>query len=61
MTPAGGIVTGVVVILAVQFLTPYFIFIPQASLAAVIICACGDMIDFMMVKSIWRTKSKSTV
>lgn len=38
-SPLGGLITGVIVILALRFLTPYFFYIPKASLAAVIVCA----------------------
>lgn len=43
-TPAAGIFTGAVVLLATYFLTGVFFFIPNASLAAVIIHAVGDLI-----------------
>lgn len=44
---------GALVLLALAFLTPLFYFIPDAALAAVIIMAVTDMIDFSMVKHIW--------
>jgi len=43
-TPAAGIFTGLVVLLATYFLTGIFFFIPSASLAAVIIHAVGDLV-----------------
>lgn len=43
-TPAAGIFTGLVVLLATYFLTGIFFYIPSASLAAVIIHAVGDLI-----------------
>lgn len=43
-TPAAGIITGVVVLLATYLLTSVFFYIPSASLAAVIIHAVGDLI-----------------
>ncbi|KAH8153462.1 uncharacterized protein LAJ45_02275 [Morchella importuna] len=42
-TPAAGIITGLVVILALYALTDAFYFIPMAGLAAVIIHAVGDL------------------
>ena len=36
-----------------------FYFIPQAALAGVIIMAVMDMVDFQLVKTLWRVKSKS--
>jgi sodium-independent sulfate anion transporter 11 len=43
-TPAAGIITGLVVLLATYLLTAVFFYIPLASLAAVIIHAVGDLI-----------------
>ncbi|XP_067006356.1 sodium-independent sulfate anion transporter [Anabrus simplex] len=55
-TTFGGIYTGVIVILSLHLFTPYFTFIPKASLAAVIIAAVVFMVEFHVVKPIWRTK-----
>ncbi|XP_066582093.1 sodium-independent sulfate anion transporter [Prorops nasuta] len=55
-TPMGGIYTGVIVILALLFLTPYFSFIPRATLAAIIIAAVIFMVEVKVVKPMWRTK-----
>ncbi|XP_053473160.1 sodium-independent sulfate anion transporter [Ictalurus furcatus] len=55
-TPAGGIVTAVLVILSLTFLMPLFSFIPKASLAAVIICAVAPMIEFSVPPRIWRVR-----
>ncbi|XDV22614.1 hypothetical protein PO909_027477 [Leuciscus waleckii] len=55
-TPAGGIVTGVIVLLSLAFLMPLFFFIPKASLAAVIICAVSPMMDFRVPVQLWRVK-----
>lgn len=52
-------VAGLIVILSLQFFTPYFYYIPKASLAAVIIAAVVFMVEFHVVKPMWRTKSKS--
>ena len=43
-TPAAGIVTGVVVLLATYLLTAVFFYIPSAALSAVIMHAVGDLI-----------------
>lgn len=43
-TPAAGIVTGAVVLIATYLLTAVFFYIPSATLAAVIIHAVGDLI-----------------
>lgn len=43
-TPAAGVVSGIVVLLATYLLTAVFFYIPSAALAAVIIHAVGDLI-----------------
>ncbi|KAK7067954.1 hypothetical protein SK128_001813 [Halocaridina rubra] len=55
-TPAGGIITGIMVLLALSFLTPAFYYIPKATLAAVIICAVLHMLDYEIIRPMWRTK-----
>ncbi|XP_017538714.1 sodium-independent sulfate anion transporter [Pygocentrus nattereri] len=55
-TPAGGIFTGLVVLLSLAFLMPLFSYIPKASLAAVIICAVAPTFDFRVVRQIWRVR-----
>lgn len=49
------------VLLALSFLTPYFAFIPKTSLAAVIICAVIFMIEYEVVKPMWRSNRKDLV
>jgi len=55
-TPAGGLVTAGVVLTALAVLTPYARYIPDASLAAVIMMAVVDMIDFSLLWRLWRVK-----
>lgn len=43
-TPVAGVITGIVVLLAIYALPPVFYYIPNASLSAVIIHAVGDLI-----------------
>lgn len=57
-TPMGGLYTGILVISALLFLTPYFYFIPKATLAAVIIAAVIFMVEVKVVKPMWRSKSE---
>lgn len=57
-TPAGAIWTGALVLLALGVLTPYFQYIPQASLAAVIIVAVILMVDYEIVPKLFKVKSK---
>ncbi|XP_047504545.1 sodium-independent sulfate anion transporter-like isoform X1 [Pieris napi] len=60
-TPAGGVYTGVLVLLALQYFTPYFYYIPKASLAAVIIAAVVFMMELHVFKPIWRTKKMDII
>uniref|UniRef100_A0A1Y1MPJ6 SLC26A/SulP transporter domain-containing protein n=1 Tax=Photinus pyralis TaxID=7054 RepID=A0A1Y1MPJ6_PHOPY len=60
-TQLGGLYTGILVILALSFLTPYFAFIPKSSLAAVIICAVIFMIEYEIVKPMWRSNKKDII
>ncbi|XP_075231067.1 sodium-independent sulfate anion transporter-like [Lycorma delicatula] len=60
-TTFGGIYTGIIVILSLQFFTPCFYYIPKASLAAVIIAAVVFMVEFHVVKPIWRTNKMDLI
>ncbi|XP_036124515.1 sodium-independent sulfate anion transporter [Molossus molossus] len=55
-TPAGGLVTGVLVLLALAYLTSLFYYIPKAALAAVIITAVAPLFDTKIVRALWRVK-----
>lgn len=54
-TTIGGVYSGIIVILSLQFFTPLFYYIPKASLAAVIIAAVVFMVEFHVLKPIWKT------
>ncbi|XP_013143122.1 PREDICTED: sodium-independent sulfate anion transporter-like [Papilio polytes] len=54
-TPAAGFYTGIIVLLTLALLTPYFYFIPRAALSAVIICAVLHMVDIAIIKKLWAT------
>jgi len=43
--------------MSLLFLTPLFNYIPDASLAAVIISAVYDLIDFTLLAKLWRVNS----
>jgi len=60
-TPMGGLYTGVMILLALGALTPYFFFIPKASLAAVIICAVIFMVEYEVIKPMWKASRKDLV
>ncbi|KAG7154032.1 Sodium-independent sulfate anion transporter-like 2 [Homarus americanus] len=55
-TPAGGLVTGVMVLLSLAFLTPGFTYIPKATLASVIITAVVHLLDYEILRPLWRSK-----
>ncbi|KAK3091412.1 hypothetical protein FSP39_019726 [Pinctada imbricata] len=53
-TPASGIFTGALILLALYVLTPLFYYIPKAALSAVIISAVIQMVDYKIVMTLWR-------
>ncbi|NXT18862.1 S2611 protein, partial [Syrrhaptes paradoxus] len=55
-TPAGGLVTGALVLLSLAYLTSLFCYIPKAALAAVIIAAVVPMFDAGIFRTLWRVK-----
>lgn len=52
-TPLASIITASIVALTVMFLTPLFYFLPQASLAAIIVMAVSNLFDFGTLKRLW--------
>ncbi|XP_045772056.1 sodium-independent sulfate anion transporter-like isoform X1 [Maniola jurtina] len=60
-TQLGSIFTGILVLLSLSLLTPYFYYIPKASLAAVVICAVIFMIEYEVVKPMWRSRRADLV
>lgn len=54
-TPMSGIFTGCIVILALSTLAPYFKYLPNASLSAIIFTAVIFMVHYQDVPLIWRT------
>jgi solute carrier family 26 (sodium-independent sulfate anion transporter), member 11 len=54
------LLSGILVLVSLQYFTPYFYFIPKTSLAAVIIAAIIFMVEFQVVKPMWKTKSEFT-
>nr|XP_023412597.1 sodium-independent sulfate anion transporter isoform X3 [Loxodonta africana] len=55
-TPAGGLVTGVLVLLSLDYLTSLFYYIPKSALAAVIIMAVAPLFDIKIFRTLWRVK-----
>ncbi|XP_072168099.1 sodium-independent sulfate anion transporter-like [Diadema setosum] len=60
-TPAAGVVTGSVVLLALAYLTPLFRLIPEASLGAVIIVALIKLIQLPIMKKLWTIRKLDLV
>ncbi|XP_012263281.2 sodium-independent sulfate anion transporter-like isoform X2 [Athalia rosae] len=60
-TPLGGLYTGILVILALSLLTPYFYYIPRATLSSVIICAVIFMVDIDVIMPIWRSSKRDLI
>ncbi|EPS38873.1 hypothetical protein H072_7395 [Dactylellina haptotyla CBS 200.50] len=61
-TPIAGVITGIIVLLAIYLLTAVFFYIPNASLAAVIIHAVGDLITPPnVVYRFWRVSPLEVV
>ncbi|XP_067937995.1 sodium-independent sulfate anion transporter-like [Watersipora subatra] len=60
-TPVGGVWTGALVILSIIVLTPYFAFIPESALAAVIIAAVIQMVEYEAVISLWKVKKMDLI
>ncbi|KAL4132116.1 hypothetical protein QTP88_009327 [Uroleucon formosanum] len=55
-TPMGSLYSGILVVIALLFCTPYFYYIPKAALAAIIIAAVIFMVEIRVVKPIYRSK-----
>lgn len=52
--------TGTLILLVIKFLTPYFYYIPTATLASVLICAVVFMIDVKTMWLLWKGNSECT-
>lgn len=55
-TQGGGLITGVVVLLALAYLTSTFAYIPKTTLAAVVITAMIYLFDYEAIIYFWNTK-----
>ncbi|ETN67981.1 sulfate transporter [Anopheles darlingi] len=53
-TPLSGFYSALLCLLALGILTPYFFYIPRATLAAVLIAAVTPMLDPSIVAKLWR-------
>ncbi|XP_037952180.1 sodium-independent sulfate anion transporter [Teleopsis dalmanni] len=60
-TQLSNLYTGVIVIIALLYLTPAFYYIPKATLAAIIVAAVIFMIQYRVIKPMWRTKKTDLI
>ncbi|XP_015436479.1 PREDICTED: sodium-independent sulfate anion transporter-like [Dufourea novaeangliae] len=60
-TPLGGVYTGILVIFALSLLTPYFYYIPRATLSSVIISAVIFMVEVKIIRPIWRCSKRDLI
>lgn len=53
-TPMASIYVGIMTLLALSFLTPYFYYIPRSTLSAVLISAVIFIIDLKIIRLLWK-------
>ncbi|XP_055374921.1 sodium-independent sulfate anion transporter-like [Condylostylus longicornis] len=53
-TSIAGLYCGLIVILAINFLTPYFHYIPEGTLAAILICSILTLLDLKLPIKLWK-------
>lgn len=57
-TPLANVYIGIVVILALIYLTKYFYYIPLTVLGAIILSAIIFQVQYRVLRPIWRSKRK---
>lgn len=60
-TPMGNLYTGILVILSLLFFTDYFFYIPKAALGGLIIAAVIFMVEYKVIKPMWRSKKSDLI
>ena len=60
-TPAGGIITGAIVLIATQYLTPIFTYVPSAALASVIMLSAISMFDSDGIKHAYHVNKMDLI
>ncbi len=53
-TPLASVISATVIALTLLFLTPLFYYLPHAILAAIIMVAVSRLVDFKLVKKLWK-------
>lgn len=56
-TTLGGIITGIMVLISLAFITGTFYYIPKPTLAAVVIAAMINLFEYEAMIYLWKTKS----
>ncbi|XP_017083546.1 sodium-independent sulfate anion transporter [Drosophila eugracilis] len=57
-TPLANLYLGIIVLLALSYLSPYFNYIPEATLAAILICSIFTLLDFKLPIRLWRDSKR---
>ncbi|KAK1421719.1 hypothetical protein QVD17_24277 [Tagetes erecta] len=57
-TGLSGIIMGIIMACALQFMTPLFVYIPQCALAAIVISAVTGLVDYDEAIFLWRVDKK---
>ncbi|XP_030565911.1 sodium-independent sulfate anion transporter [Drosophila novamexicana] len=57
-TPMANLYLGIIVLLALGYLSPYFNYIPEATLAAILICSIFTLLDFRLPMRLWRESKR---
>uniref|UniRef100_T1PFV2 Sulfate transporter family protein n=1 Tax=Musca domestica TaxID=7370 RepID=T1PFV2_MUSDO len=57
-SPMANLYSGIIVLLALVFLSPYFNYIPEATLAAILICSIFTLLDFKLPLRLWRESKR---
>ncbi|KAH8336286.1 hypothetical protein KR074_008552 [Drosophila pseudoananassae] len=57
-TPMANMYLGIIVLLALSYLSPYFNYIPEATLAAILICSIFTLLDFRLPLRLWRDSKR---
>ncbi|XP_034485741.1 sodium-independent sulfate anion transporter [Drosophila innubila] len=57
-TPMANLYLGIIVLLALGYLSPYFNYIPEATLAAILICSIFTLLDFKLPVRLWRESKR---
>ncbi|XP_047139754.1 sodium-independent sulfate anion transporter isoform X1 [Hydra vulgaris] len=53
-TPLAGVISGIIALIALEFMTPAFYYIPSAALGAMMLMAVLTMIEMSLIKKIWK-------